>query len=334
MKNEENDRTRRPSACLHATPPAPTSKRTAAQLPHVDCGVVIVTYNSENHILECINSLPRALGGLSHRTVVVDNGSTDETCARLSEEENITLLKSDNRGYAAAINLGREALGSVGSVLILNPDVRLQAHSVERLTVALSQDGVGVTVPRIVDGGGMTYPSLRREPALGRALVDAIFGGRWVRRPGWAGEIVQDKFRYEIAHPVEWATGAAWLVSSSCWQDVGPWDEDFFLYSEEVDYARRCRRQGYVVWYEPAAIVKHFGGGSSTSPLLTALMAVNRVRYYEKHHKPSSARLMRAIVAMHEVARGFRPDHRKGALVVMRKRSWPALTETLRSSAS
>ena len=80
-----------------------------------------------------------------------------------------------------------------------------------------------------------------------------------------------DPAAYTHAHPVDWATGAAVLVTAAAADTVGPWDERFFLYSEETDYSRRLRDAGYEVWYEPSATVRHAGAGSGTAPALDAL---------------------------------------------------------------
>jgi N-acetylglucosaminyl-diphospho-decaprenol L-rhamnosyltransferase len=87
------------------------------------------------------------------------------------------------------------------------------------------------------------------------------------------------------------------LISAACDRMVSAWGEGFFLYSEEVDYAARARAAGLRTEYVPQAWARHRKDGSGQSHPLTALMAVNRVRYFEKHGK--SASLMRAVVFLH-----------------------------------
>ena len=296
-------------------------------LRHVDCGIIIVSYNSGRHIDKLLDSLPAATRGLRTRCVVVDNDSRDDTTSIVRSRDHVLVTEAGrNLGYAGAINLGRSLVGPCSSLLILNPDLVLEPGAVVRLYRALDQPGVGVTVPTLLDREGGLYPSLRREPSLTRALGDALFGSRWPRRPGWLSETIRDPAAYQRPGEVVWAGGAALLISASCNDAVGDWDGSrFFLYSEETDFAARARRCGYRVRYVPAARARHEGGGSGRSPALGALMAVNRIRYYEKYHRRPATCLFRALVALHYLARFAHPDQRVALRAVIQRSRWPAL---------
>jgi GT2 family glycosyltransferase len=228
-----------------------------------------------------------------------------------------------NVGYAAGINIGRKRAAGCSALLVLNPDVVLEPGALREMYVALDEPGVGVVVPMLLDSDGQRYPSLRREPSVARAFGDGLLGGRVRRRPGWLSEIIWSEEEYGYRHPVDWATGAALLVSTVCDQAVGDWDERFFLYSEEVDYATRVRSAGFGVEYLPTARARHRGGGSGRSDALVALMAVNRIRYMEKHARRSGA--YHAVVVFNELLRSRDPAHRMALRTVMRRSSWSAL---------
>ena len=298
---------------------------------HADCAVVIVTYNSADCIGELLRSLSRAAPGLRLRTVVVDNGSSDETVRVVRNTRGVTLIEAKaNLGYAGGINVGRSFAGSYSALLVLNPDVVLQEGSVTRMHAALSDPAVGIVVPALIDSRGRRLLSLRREPTLPRAIGDGLFGSRVRWRPGWLSEIVREENSYRIPHAVDWAAGAVLLISASCDRVVGGWDERFFLYSEETDYAHRARTAGFRIQYLPSAHAWHREGASGASARLVALMAVNRVRYVEKHrHSPSAYRL---AVALHELLRVGDSDHRTALRLVLNKRAWPALVEDLKGS--
>ena len=173
---------------------------------------------------------------------------------------------------------------------------------------------------------GSLYPSLRREPSVSRALGEALFGARWPQRPGWLSETIRDPDAYQAPRDVAWAGGAAILVSAACSEAVGDWDDDrFFLYSEETDFAARARRCGYRVLYVPTAQVRHEDGGSGRSPALGALLAVNRIRYYEKYHRRPATSFFRAAVALHYLLRSADPYQRVALKVVIRRSRWPDL---------
>lgn len=298
---------------------------------HADCAIVIVTYNSVDCIGELLRSLSQAASGLRLRIIVVDNGSTDETVRVVRNTRGVTLIDAKaNLGYAGGINVGRSFAGSYSALLVLNPDVVLQEGSVTSMYAALSDPAVGIVVPALIDSRGRRLLSLRREPTLSRAIGDGLFGSRVRWRPGWLSETVRQKNSYRIPHAVDWATGAVLLISAACDRAVGDWDERFFLYSEETDYAHRARAAGFRIQYLPSAHAWHREGASGSSARLAALMAVNRVRYAEKHgHSPSAYRL---AVALHEFLRVGDSDHRTSLRLILNKSAWPALVEDLKGS--
>ena len=289
--------------------------------------MIIVTYNSAEDLGRLLASLPAATGDLRTRTVVVDNASSDDTWAEiLAHDDVVAVSAGDNLGYAGAINVGRKHVGPCDSLLVLNADLSLEPGSVVALFDALRQFDAGVAVPMILDEQDRLYPSLRREPTLIRALGDACLGSRIGPRPGWSSEMVDDRAVYSESHTVEWATGAALLISDRCNHDVGPWDDHrFFLYSEETDFFRRARLAGHRCVYVPKARVHHRLGGSGRSPQLTALLAVNRVRYYEKYHRRPFTSLFRAVVALGEMLRVSHPWHRLAFRTVLIRASWAEL---------
>jgi len=187
-------------------------------------------------------------------------------------------------------------------------------------------------VPTLLDFEGHLYPSLRREPSLTAAIGDALFGRHFKRRPAIFSEIVRDERKYGDRHAVDWAVGAALVISAACDRMVGAWDERFFLYSEETDYAARVRAVGFRVEYVPRARALHRGAGSGQSHALMALNAVNRVRYFEKHKKAVGA--MRAAVLLHELFRAASPGHRRALLVVSRRSTWEPLISSLKARSS
>lgn len=293
----------------------------------VDCAVVVVTYNSGRDISGLLESLPAAADGLSVRVVVVDNGSTDATIDLVREDPATTCVEiGANLGYAGAINVGRRLVRPCSSVLVVNPDLRLEPGSVRHLFNALGDPAVGVAVPMLFDGNGRQFRSLRREPRILGAFGDALLGNRMARRPAWSSETVHDEAEYDRRHAVDWATGAVLLVSERCDAAVGDWDDDrFFLYSEETDFATRVRSAGFRIDYVPDAKAHHRGGGSGQSDALVALMAVNRIRYYEKHHRRPASSVFRSGVILGELLRSYERAHRRALGATLRRASWPRL---------
>ncbi|MGY1649744.1 glycosyltransferase family 2 protein [Geodermatophilus sp. SYSU D01119] len=275
-----------------------------------DVALVVVTYDSVADVADLVASLDAGLRGVRrYQLVVVDNDSSDGTADEVARVAPwATLVRSaDNRGFAAGLNTGFAAARPARAVLVLNADVRLQEGCVARMLQALDEPGVGIVAPRVLDVDGHVFPSLRREPTLPRALATAVLGGRRVARLAPLSETVTGRDAYATRRVADWATGAVLLVSARCWHDVGGWDESFFLFSEEVDFALRARDHGHRVVYEPTAVATHIGGvTNSRDPVLYALLASNRVRLYAKRHTAVATRAYSGAVALHETLRGLR----------------------------
>ena len=289
--------------------------------------MIIVTYRSRATIRPLLESLRGEARELDLAVIVADNASGDDTPAvvRAVAPEAETLDTGGNLGYAGAINAACRLVDPGIPVLILNPDSVVEAGALRALLDRLADAGVGAVVPRLLDGAGRTSPSLRREPSILRALGDALVGSRMRRRPGALSETVWTPGDYERTHPVDWATGAAVLLSPGARRRVGEWDERFFLYSEETDYLRRVRDAGYRVLFEPSATVRHAAGGSGSSAELDALLAVNRIRYVRKHRSRPYAAAFRAVVVLSELLRMPLERHALALRYVVREARWTAL---------
>lgn len=243
-----------------------------------DVAVVIVTYNSAAVVGTLLDSLPAALDGLTWQTVVVDNGSTDDTVETVLAYPGVHLVRSSNRGYAAGINLGVTEADPADAVLVLNPDVTLDPGAGRALVEEQRTSGAAIVAPLVRELDGSVSTSLRREPSIARNLGLGRTG-----RPALS-EFVTAAEDYDHAHDVDWAVGAVLLVSRECHTALGGWDESYFLYSEETDFCLRARDLGYRTRYTPRAGSMHIGGASGQSQLTHAMESTNRVRLYRRRH--------------------------------------------------
>ena len=297
----------------------------------VDVCAVIVTHNSANHILDLLRSLRAEAKNHTIRVVICDNDSTDRTLHDLDGESDVKVVPANgNLGYAGGINLANKHVGDCRAVLVLNADLTVQMGTISAMLARLQNPGVGVVVPRILDTADGLYPSIRREPSIFRTIGDAALGSRLTARPNWLSETDWSPHSYTTARKIDWATGAALLIRKDVAQIVGPWDEQFFLYSEETDFFRRVRAAGYQIWFEPTATVHHQGGGSGSWPELAALMSVNRIRYAETYHSIPYATAFRAVVALAELVRSYDPVHRSTLAFVISRQRWAELPQAMR----
>lgn len=178
----------------------------------------------------------------------------------------------------------------------------------------LRTPGTGIAVPHLVDATGSLIGSIRREPTIMGTLAEAILGRRAGRR-GLPGEVVNDPEQYRYEHRIDWAEGSTQLISAQCWQACGPWDESFFLYSEETEFNLRARDGGFHTVFVPEAGAVHLEGGSGSSDDLWALQVVNRVRLYGRRHTRLAAWLFWAANLMREGLRAVLGKSRSRAAV-------------------
>ncbi|MFE0510906.1 glycosyltransferase [Streptomyces sp. NPDC058964] len=273
--------------------------------------VVVVTWNSASVLPGFLAALPDGMAGLDWRLAVADNDSADDTVEVLRElaPEATVVQTGRNAGYAAGINAALAAAGEwdggFEAVLICNPDIRMRQGCAKRLVDGLEGE-VGIVVPLLYEEGRDTpHFSLRRESSVSRALGEALIGNRRAGRFPRLSELVTDPAAYQRPTRADWATGALMTISAGCLAACGPWDESFFLYSEETEYCLRARDLGYVTRLEPTAEAVHLGGDSQVSPRLWTLLTLNRVRLYGRRHGAFATACFRAAVLLRETSRAL-----------------------------
>jgi N-acetylglucosaminyl-diphospho-decaprenol L-rhamnosyltransferase len=273
-------------------------------LPRI--AICVVTFNSAALIEDMVASLPSGAERVAWTLVVADNASADGTVAevRRCAPEAIVVETGGNHGYAAGVNAAVRAAGDQDAYLILNADVRLAPGCLATLFSSLSPT-VGIAVPRLRDARGDTIWSMRREPTLLRAWADALIGAERAGRVGRLGEIVSDAQLYDTPRPTDWAEGSTQLMSAACSHACGPWDESYFLYSEETEFDLRARDRGYATLYQPAAVATHLEGGSAGSPRLWSLVVMNRVRLYSRRHGALPSALFWLAAVLREGSRAL-----------------------------
>jgi exopolysaccharide biosynthesis WecB/TagA/CpsF family protein len=289
----------------------------------LDVAAVVVTHDNEEDIGRLLDDLPAAMGDLSWRVVVKDNGSADRTLDVVRRRPQVIIAPdTSDLGYSRGLNHALATAEEAASYLVLKADVRLQAGSVARLFERVNRPTVGAAVPLVLGAEGRPTPSLRFEPSFLRAVGDAVLGDHFPDRPRWSTEVDHDVASYRHAHPVDWAVGACVLLRRAALESVGPWDEQFLSCSEEVDYLRRVQQTGYTVWFEPGSVVSHRGQAAGRYPDLAAPMAVDRVRYALKHGGPRAAGAMHLVVTLAALSHIGDPAQRHTLATLLRSDSW------------
>ena len=221
---------------------------------------VVVTYNSASVIDNCLHSLEN-IGEI----VVVDNGSTDDTCRVVEQHrKGVRLIANpENRGFAGAANQGVKVTASP-VILFLNQDAAL-VTDLRPLVEQLQSAGVGASAGRLVDetGRGQIGFNIRAFPTPAALAFEALLINRL-----WPGNRANRRYRcldmdYGRVQEVDQPAGAFLMVRRDVLEAVGGWDERFFpLWFEDVDLCQRIKRAGYAIRYVPGCVARHRGAHS------------------------------------------------------------------------
>ena len=240
----------------------------------------MVSYNSGHTLCACIGPL---LAAPHVNVIVVDNASPENSLTAVSDLPVQGIQSGRNGGFGFGCNTGAAA-GRAELVLFLNPDAVLAAQDLSHMVAVLdAEPDVALVGPRIVDGDGTLVPSVRRAQRASSIWAQALFLHRLFPHARWANEIDRRAATYEQPVDAEWVSGACMLVRRAALEQAGGFDEDFFLYCEDMDLCERLRRAGHRVRYEPAATARHLEGESGERTRLFGVLARSRVLYARKH---------------------------------------------------
>jgi N-acetylglucosaminyl-diphospho-decaprenol L-rhamnosyltransferase len=277
-------------------PPDPRRNRVLARprcrpMNH-DLSIVIVNWNVRELLRRCLDSVAGSSKGgnenrLSLQLIVVDNASSDGSVEMLrSEFPHVELIVNDrNLGFTRGNNQGI-SVSDGRNVLLLNPDTEVLDNALGEMVAYMDEyPGVGALGPQLIYADGRVQSSRRRFPGLDTAFLESTFlqqsfpHNSILRRYyvlDWAEDETQE---------VDWLVGACLLMRRKALDEVGPLDERFFMYSEEMDWCYRAKKQGWKVVYLPAARVIHHEGKSSEQvlPMRHIQFQRSKVLFFKKH---------------------------------------------------
>jgi N-acetylglucosaminyl-diphospho-decaprenol L-rhamnosyltransferase len=267
-----------------------------------DLTVIVVTHNGREMALTTLRSARAAVGDASVEWVVVDSGSVDGTADAVRRAYPDTrVIAGRNRGFAAGNNLGL-GLARGRHVLLLNPDVEIERGTFAELVAAIdARPAVGLVSVIQRQADGRLQPSIRRFPSILRDLGESLFAARWPMLRTWQ-ELETRPEAYERERRVDWVVGAFLLARAAAIRDVGPMDDRFFLYSEEVDWCYRFHAAGWEVRHLPLMTIIHHAGRRDRGDLM-AQLAYSRRLFATKHYGPVKARGIRGALALGHLLR-------------------------------
>jgi N-acetylglucosaminyl-diphospho-decaprenol L-rhamnosyltransferase len=269
----------------------------------MNLSIIIVNWNTRDLLAQCLASVYAHPPDGEFEIFVVDNASTDGSAQMVRKRfPQVQLIEnSKNVGFAQANNQAiRESTGHY--VLLLNPDTEVLSGALETLGRFIDvHPQAGAAGARLLNPDGTLQPSCHPAPTLSRELwrlfhLDALWPYACYPMAGWD---------LNTPREVDMVPGACLILSRDALDQVGLLDEDYFIYSEEVDLCYRLRQAGWRLYWLPQAVVIHYGG-QSTRQMAAAMflhLYQGKVLYFRKHHGQPAAQLYKLILLIAALAR-------------------------------
>jgi N-acetylglucosaminyl-diphospho-decaprenol L-rhamnosyltransferase len=240
--------------------------------------IIIVSYNTKDLLLACLSSVLTSTTGVDSEIVVVDNGSVDGSSEAVqSQFRTFTLIRnSANAGFAAACNQGIQSTAAP-LILLLNSDALISPEALEELArVMESAPSCGAAGCRVTGSTGVAAVNTRNFLNPFNQVVELIGLSSILPGPLLARSYQPTLNAGLLDCSVDWIDGACLMLRRAALDDVGLFDERFFMYSEDEDLCYRLRQKGWSICYTARASVQHRGGASATQDKFTNLR-----RFYE-----------------------------------------------------
>lgn len=243
--------------------------------------VIIVNYNGFHYSRQCIESLYQYHHSNTYEVIVVDNNSSDGTQTELPKlfPEIKFISLSENIGFGAANNIGaKNATGT--NLYFLNNDTLFKSESIETLSAILSsQKSYGIVGPKLLNVDNSfqlsfgDFPSILTEFTVKHKLTDYSIP-------------LQEKMNSNLPAAKDWVTGAAIMIKKEIFDAIGGFDEQYFMYFEDIDLCKTVNAKGYSILYAPSVNMIHFGGKSYKKNNEKILYEYRRSQlwYYDKHN--------------------------------------------------
>ena len=265
---------------------------------NLDLSIIVVNYNGKDLLKQCLSSVQAASSTVSLETIVIDNGSTDGSQEMLrSEFPQVRCVFNDrNQGFATANNQGI-GIADGRFVLLLNSDTEIAGDSLTNLLgFAGGNPEAGIVGCRLTFADGTLQHSVRSFPSVWNLFCEATFLTELFPRSRLFGKYNRGDFDYDQPSEADWVSGAFFLIRRDVIEAIGLLDEQFFMYSEEMDYCLRASEKGLKVWYTPAAtVVHHWLTVDTVSVRGIAWLLQSQILFFQKHYRGWKGHLLTLI---------------------------------------
>jgi N-acetylglucosaminyl-diphospho-decaprenol L-rhamnosyltransferase len=276
--------------------------------------IVVVHWNTPDLLRNCLMSIKETHPASLPNTIIVDCKSSEPDISGLvSQFEGVKLIHlASNDGYAAGCNAGA-VKANTESILFLNADTEIHPGAIDALGRCFDLNPrVGLVAPLLLNPDNSLQSSGYAFPGAANIICDLLPVPDRIRASTFNGRA--DAGNWFHPYAVDYALGAALAVRTSAFMDIGGWDENYGMYSEEIDLARRLEFSGWMRLIEPRARITHVGGASTSQRAAAMEAALWRSRGL--YHRRWSGRGRRMVLhALVDVATRVRNDDEYGKAV-------------------
>lgn len=272
-------------------------------MPDFDLSVTICSWNTRDDLRVCLQSLESAHRQLALEVIVWDNASADGSPEMVEHEfPRARVFRSDkNLGFGGGHNAAmKEAHGAV--LMPLNSDSIVHEGALRELVQFLiDHPDVGIAAPKLLNPDGSLQYSCRRFPTPAAAVFRNTPLGKLFPNNKYSREYLMQDWAHDEPRDVDWVSGAAFCITRKCYEATGGFDEQFFMYMEDVDLCYRAHQLGFRVVYVPSAVVTHAIGRSTDIVANKMIEQFHRsmMIFYRKNYLPRVSWILRpfAIIA-------------------------------------
>jgi GT2 family glycosyltransferase len=283
--------------------------------------VIIVNYNVKYFLEVCLHSVLRAIDGMSVEVIVVDNHSADDSCNLIRERFPLVKLinNGDNKGFSKANNQG-VAIAKGEYILFLNPDTVMPENFLKKTIAYMdAHPEAGALGPRLIDGKGQFAPDAKKSfPSLSVAIFKTTGFNKLFPKSSFFNKYYAVHVGERETAEVDVLSGCCMLVRKSAMDAAGgPFDEDYFMYCEDVDLSYRIKKAGYKNIYYPEADLIHYKGESTRKMTLSYVRIFNEalVTFVKKHYTKKQASMFVLFINVGIILRAILGSVKRGLKV-------------------
>lgn len=271
-----------------------------------DLSIVIVSWNTSDELRKCLRSVCEA-DTVASEVIVVDNASSDDSVRMLRDDFPWVrrIENSYNLGFAKGSNQGIK-ISRGRYVMLLNPDSEVRPGAFSAIVQFGDENPeVGIFGAKVLNSDGTVQYSCRRFPTFVTGLFRNTILGKFFPQNPYIMDYLLAGWDHNETRDVDWVSGCAMILRRELLDDIGPFDERFFMYVEDVDIAYRAKEKGWRVAYFPGAVIVHARAKSSDKARDRMIVEFHKsmYRFFRKHYARKSSIVLWIIVPLGLIAR-------------------------------